>query len=137
MTGSDRSGLRVLEPDACWRHLTSHRPRVCRLAFRQEGRLHLIPAAYALDNRSIVLCTDPARLLGRLPPGEPISFEVDAVDDRWEQGWSVLVQGTLAVIDDAEGLRHARQLPLHPWAPGADAKYLRIDPERISGRRIV
>jgi hypothetical protein len=39
------------------------------------------------------------------------------------------------VTDTAE-LARLRRLPLHPWAPGAKAHYVRILPAALTGRRI-
>ncbi|HWD44944.1 MAG TPA: pyridoxamine 5'-phosphate oxidase family protein, partial [Actinomycetota bacterium] len=60
----------------------------------------------------------------------------DAVDEATRTGWSVVVRGTLAEITDATHLERLRALPLYPWAPGEKSRYLRVQPRKITGRRI-
>jgi Pyridoxamine 5'-phosphate oxidase len=50
-----------------------------------------------------------------------------------QTGWSVLVRGTLAEVTDPDDLERLRTLPLSPWAPGAKARYVRVEPASISG----
>jgi nitroimidazol reductase NimA-like FMN-containing flavoprotein (pyridoxamine 5'-phosphate oxidase superfamily) len=66
-----------------------------------------------------------------------VTFEVDYVDEVWEEGWSVLAFGRLRMLTDEDELAEVRQAPLRPWAPGDRPHYLRMDVESLSGRRIL
>jgi hypothetical protein len=67
---------------------------------------------------------------------ESVAFEVDAIDEATRTGWSVVVRGTLADITDPADLERLRALPLYPWAPGEKARYVRVRPLSVTGRRI-
>jgi hypothetical protein len=48
----------------------------------------------------------------------------------------VVVRGALGEVTDPEDLARLRALPLYPWAPGDKARYLRVRPASLTGRRI-
>ena len=64
------------------------------------------------------------------------AFEVDAADEATRTGWSVVVRGTLTEVTDPADPERLRALPLYPWAPGEKARYLRVRPVKVTGRRI-
>jgi hypothetical protein len=66
-----------------------------------------------------------------------VSFETDHLDEALHEGWSVLVNGHAHKITKARELRSLdRQASVEPWAGGARDVYVRVVPNRISGRRI-
>lgn len=65
-----------------------------------------------------------------------MAFELDDVDEVWEDGWSLLAFGRLRVVTDPDEVAEARRLPLRPWAAGDKPYHLRMDIESLSGRRI-
>lgn len=65
-----------------------------------------------------------------------MAFEVDEVDDAWEEGWSVLIRGSAVEVTDPDELTRLQRLPLRPWAGGDKPAHIRIVPAAISGRRI-
>ncbi|MPZ74252.1 MAG: pyridoxamine 5'-phosphate oxidase family protein [Nitriliruptorales bacterium] len=133
---TDRNGLTVLTVDECLRLLTSHVPRVGRIAFVPDGRPVILPVNYLFHEGSVVFRSDPGSKMAAASACEHVAFEVDAIDPTWEEGWSVLVQGRGEQVTDPEELEHLEALPLRPWAPGAKAAYVRISSTQISGRRI-
>jgi pyridoxamine 5'-phosphate oxidase-like protein len=42
--------------------------------------------------------------VGQLAPDEPVSFEVDHIDDAMSEGWSVLATGTVHVVRNQTSL---------------------------------
>jgi uncharacterized protein len=48
----------------------------------------------------------------------------------------VVVRGQAARSPSPADLERLRALPLYPWAPGAKARYVRIRPASVTGRRI-
>jgi hypothetical protein len=68
--------------------------------------------------------------------GGRVAFEVDGVEEATRTGWSVLVRGEAVEVTDPAGLARVRKLALYPWAPGAKARYVRILPTVLTGRRI-
>lgn len=133
---TDSSGLRVLSVDECLQLLETHHVHVGRIAFVDGGDPIILPINYWFDRGSVVFRSDEGSKLDSLRDGRRIAFEVDAVDETWEQGWSVLVQGRAEEVADPGELEELRRLPIRPWAGGEKAHFLRIQPSTISGRRI-
>ena len=132
----DRNGLTVLSIDDCMRLLSSHLPRVGRIGFAADDKPVILPVNYVFQEGTVVFRTDPGAKLSAAAVGEQVAFEVDAIDVDWREGWSVLVQGRAEEVLDGDELERLQSLPLHPWAPGSKASYVRIMTTEISGRRI-
>ena len=81
----------------------------------------------------IALRTRPDNVIDRAPM--QVAFELDGVDPFRQQGWSVLVRGTLHRIDpDAAEFRE--RFDPHPWISGERDTWLIVDPFAITGRRL-
>lgn len=114
------------------------------LAGQQLGRVVLVddrgplalPVNFALDHYTILFRTDEGTKLEVASRGGRIAFEVDGADEATRTGWSVLVRGEVTEVTDPSELARVRRLPLYPWAPGAKARYVRILPRVLTGRRI-
>lgn len=132
-----RTELLDIPADECLRLLTIHRPRLGRLAFLSGGRPLVFPMNYVAVGRLIYFRTAPGSKLMAALRAEQVAFEIDDVDDVWEEGWSVLAIGRMREVIDDEELGELRQLPLRPWAGGDRSHYLRLDIAEVSGRKIV
>jgi hypothetical protein len=65
----------------------------------------------------------------------PVAFEIDHVDHRTHEGWSVLVRGVLLRVDHrAAGF--AELFDPMPWVATARDRWLVIEPFSITGRRL-
>lgn len=64
-----------------------------------------------------------------------VAFEIDDLDERAQQGWSVLVQGPAHHLDSPADQQAAEAAGLHSWA-GEKEHFIRIRPRRITGRRV-
>ena len=130
-------------PDNRWQELADVECHKL-LAERHLGRLALtdpdepviFPVNYVLDEGAVVFRTDPGSKLDAIAGGARVAFEVDAVDEGSRTGWSVVVRGRAAEDSEPADLDRLRGLPLYPWAPGAKARYVRIRPVSVTGRRI-
>jgi nitroimidazol reductase NimA-like FMN-containing flavoprotein (pyridoxamine 5'-phosphate oxidase superfamily) len=134
-TIDDRTGLEVLGENECL--LLLGRTAVGRLIVVDDGRALVFPVNYRRDGRTVVLRTDEGLKLGLMADGSPVTFEVDELDGAGRAGWSVVVTGVASEVTDEGELAALARLQLHPWAPGAKSRYVRIVPERLEGRRIV
>jgi len=129
--------------DNRWQELADEEYRK-PLGERHLGRLALVdadgpvilPVNYTLDEGSVVFRTDPGSKLDAAAAGATVAFEVDAADERDRTGWSVVVRGQAGEVFEPADLERLRTLPLYPWAPGAKARYVRIRPTSVTGRRI-
>jgi len=94
------------------------------------------PVNYLMDDGTIVVRTSPYTMLGNTLTGE-VAFEVDDLDPWLTRGWSVLVTGRLAPVDDPdESIALQRGGQLRPWAEGQRNLFLRTTPRQVTGRRI-
>jgi uncharacterized protein len=128
--------LAILTADECRALLVTHRPRLGRLAFVADGWPIVLPMNYTLDGNVVYFRTASGGGFAAAVRSEHVTFQVDHVDEVWEEGWSLLVFGHLSVVDDAAELTRVRQLPLVPWAGGDKPYYLRLEILSVSGRRI-
>jgi nitroimidazol reductase NimA-like FMN-containing flavoprotein (pyridoxamine 5'-phosphate oxidase superfamily) len=114
------------------------------LAGQHLGRVVLVddrgplalPVNFTLDHYTILFRTDEGTKLEAASRGGRIAFQVDGADAATRTGWSVLVRGEVTEVTDPSELARVRRLPLYPWAPGAKARYVRILPRVLTGRRI-
>ncbi len=94
-----------------------------------------LPVNYAVVGGDIVFRTQHSTSIALGSEGHHISFEVDHIDDLFEEGWSVLLSGTAQPVEDPGEVESALQ------ARGARASsehdnYLRLVPELITGRQL-
>lgn len=108
-----------------------------RLAVESDGWPLIMPVNYVFDGRRIAIRTDCGTKLLAAPLSR-VAFEVEEVEDTERAGWSVVVTGVAHEVTDAldEVSETMRQLLVEPWAPGQKAHWIRVDPRRITGRRL-
>jgi nitroimidazol reductase NimA-like FMN-containing flavoprotein (pyridoxamine 5'-phosphate oxidase superfamily) len=131
----ERTGLEELSENECLLLLGRH--TIGRLAVTSGGRPALFPVSFRRDGSSIVFRSDQGTKLDAIADDDLVAFEVDELDDRSRSGWSVVVTGTAVEVTDPEELEALKRRRIEPWAPGAKARYVRIVPDAITGRRIV
>lgn len=135
---TDHAGMYIVAPEDSRELLRGHPLHLGRVAFvTADGDPIVLPVNFRLDGTDVVVRTDDSELLAAVRAGRTVAFEADDVDPAWQDGWSVLVRGPAEEITDAGDLDRVRRLPLHPWAPGPKAHWLRLPTDRISGRRIL
>ncbi|MGW1531031.1 helix-turn-helix domain-containing protein [Streptomyces aureus] len=129
------SELIALGPAECRARMSTH--GVGRIALDTGDELVVLPVNYSVVDGAVVFRTAP----GSAPAaavGARVAFEVDHIDDALGQGWSVLVQGHARAETRPDAVRRLDALAYsRPWAGGAERDlWVRVDEERISGRRI-
>ena len=65
-----------------------------------------------------------------------VAFEIDEIDEIGRQGWSVLIQGPAHHVEGETERAAAEQAGVEPWPAGERELFLRIAPNRVTGRRI-
>ncbi|MEK0097208.1 pyridoxamine 5'-phosphate oxidase family protein [Streptomyces sp. A475] len=129
------SELIELSVEECWARLSTH--GVGRVAIDGPGGPFVVPLNYSVVEGTIAYRTAPDTTPATAI-GAQVAFEVDQIDEALSQGWSVLLQGHARAVSDADTERRLNALAYSdPWAGGERDLWVRIDPESISGRRIV
>ena len=131
-------------PDAWLEHL---RPEECLRLLRESsvGRIAIVvddfpivlPVNFRLVETSaltwVALRTRPGNVIERASTN--VAFEIDSIDPMYNQGWSVLVRGTLHHVDpDAADFRE--RFDPEPWILEERDAWLAVAPFAISGRRL-
>ncbi len=128
--------LHRLDVDECLRRLESHPTHVGRIVFVDQGYPIALPVNYRVHRGTVVFRTDPGSKLMACAMGEKVAFEVDDVDERWREGWSVLLQGVAREVTDPGQLLALAQTGLEAWA-GAESHTIELEWHRITGRELI
>jgi nitroimidazol reductase NimA-like FMN-containing flavoprotein (pyridoxamine 5'-phosphate oxidase superfamily) len=129
-----RTWLEHLTPGQCWERLAA--TPVGRIGVINDSAPEIYPVNHAVDRQTIVFRTDPGSKLRALVRSPAVCYEVDGIDPADATGWSVLVKGRAVELHEIDELRAAFALPLHYWALGDKAHWIRIVPDEVTGRRI-
>jgi uncharacterized protein len=130
---TDRLGITVLEANTCWELLRSS--EVGRLAVSIRGRPDLFPVNFIVDHGTVVFRTAEGTKLAASVLGEFVAFEVDGYDAEAGDAWSVVIKGQAREIERMQDVFDALDLPLFPWHAAPKHRFVRIEPEEVSGRR--
>jgi transcriptional regulator with XRE-family HTH domain len=96
-----------------------------------------IPVNYRMDGDDVVFRTGSHGSIADEGLGQqPVSLDVDHLDDALGEGWSVLVSGTASSITDPGELARAKAMDIEPWAGGDRDTYVRLSASQVTGRRI-
>lgn len=111
--------------------------RIGRLAVDLDGQPDIFPVNYLLDGDRVVIRTDEGMKL-RHASLDRVAFEVDRVDPKTGEAWSVVVKGTSREITTAidAASERERELSLEPLGAEHGRHWLRIVPRSVTGRRI-
>lgn len=130
-----RTGIELIDRDECVRLLQAD--VIGRLAINVGSSPTILPVNYAMDGDAVVFRTAPG---AKLEAGRraPVAFEIDSFDRESRSGWSVVVTGWLEEVSpyDATTYERVHNLPVDPWADGIKDHWLRLQPSRITGRRV-
>jgi uncharacterized protein len=130
--------MQELDEIAC--HSLLGRVHFGRVAFESDDRISILPVNAVVVPRAghavVYFRTARGSPLHRLGDSSPVAFEADHHDHVAESGWSVLVRGFAAFVDDDEILVALAETRTHPWAPGERDCWIGITAETVTGRRI-
>ena len=113
-----------------------------RLAYTSRYGPTVLPVAYKIDGRSMVLGTwDPALFDEDLRTGiaqaeYQVVVEVDQIDADAREGWFVLVRGAAHHLDTEAERASFTGAGLEPWIEGVPAHFIRVNPNSIWGNRV-
>lgn len=107
---------------------------VGRVVFTEAALPAVHPVNFAVVGGDVVLRTGPGHKLDAARRGDVLAFQTDRIDDETRTGWSVLVVGHAAVVDDIDELVAAVDPLRRPWLRGRGENVVRITAERVTGR---
>lgn len=113
-----------------------------RLGYIGRYGVTVLPVNYRLYEGTIVFRTgqnSPLEedLRTRIIGAEyKVAFEIDHIDEPHQEGWSVLLQGSAHHVDSATERAAVLSAGVQPWPGGEKEAFVRINPTRITGRRI-
>lgn len=102
----------------------------------------ILPVNFALFEQTIVFRTGQHSPMGEdlrtgIADAEyKVAFEVDEIIPATREGWSILIQGSAHHVDSASELAAVRESGVETWPGGEKDLFIRIVPDRITGRRI-
>ena len=124
--------VEVLDREECLRLLATR--TLGRVAVAEPGAApHVVPVDYGLLRNSIVFRSAPGTKL-RLLVTEPVSFEVDGIDDSGTTAWSVLVSGLAYEASDRE--MEFEEIDLRSSVEQQNSRWVRLMPVAVTGRRV-
>jgi nitroimidazol reductase NimA-like FMN-containing flavoprotein (pyridoxamine 5'-phosphate oxidase superfamily) len=112
-----------------------------RIAYQGRFGPAVLPVNYKWHDGAIVFRTTQHSALDEdlrtgIAGGDyKVAFEIDEIDVPGRQGWSVLIQGPAHHVSEAERAS-AEQAGVQPWPAGERELFIRIVPQRVTGRRI-
>ena len=128
--------MEELDAAACLELLAT--TSVGRVGLVVDGRPVVLPVNYVVDGYSVVFRTAEGTVLNKVAL-QVVAFEADRVDEATATGWSVLVQGVAQDVSNAIDTtsERLRRLALVSWAPGQRHRWLRVNADTITGRRLL
>jgi uncharacterized protein len=138
---ADRDGppasayLRTLPESECYELLAV--AIVGRIGFVSPDGVQIIPVNFRLGpGHQLFMKTSPAGTVAKLAQVDAsVAFEVDHHASDFGIAWSVLMNGTLSLLDaDATAAYAELRLPPVPWPGLASTVTVQFVPQTISGR---
>ena len=130
---TDRLGVTVLDANKCWDLLRSS--EVGRLAVSIGNHPDIFPVNFVVDHGTVVFRTAEGTKLAAAVLGKAVAFEVDGYDADAGEAWSVVIKGRAVEIERIQDVFDALELPLFPWHASPKHRFVRIEPDDMSGRR--
>jgi len=127
--------MKTLPESKCYELLAA--AIVGRIGFDSPDGVQILPVDFRLgDGHRLFIRTSPQGTVARLARTEAsVAFEVDYHAGNFGIAWSVLMNGTLSLLDSAATEAYARlRLKPDPWPGLASSVVIQFVPKTISGR---
>jgi nitroimidazol reductase NimA-like FMN-containing flavoprotein (pyridoxamine 5'-phosphate oxidase superfamily) len=129
----DSGTTEALDPQQCWELLAQ--AEVGRLAVAAAGDIDIFPLNFVIDDGTVLFRTAEGTKLVEVVLAGKVAFEVDGYEPEQGRAWSVVLKGAAELLDRWTDIYHAQDLPLFPWNTSPKERFVRIMPERLTGRR--
>jgi hypothetical protein len=131
-----RQALELTEAE-CWTLLGA--ASLGRVVFTHRAMPAIRPVNHLVDNRRIIVRSHMgAAIVSRATAGDGsvVCYEADDLDPVRHTGWSVIATGMARLVNDPAAIARYEQL-LEPWIAGQMDHVISIEPEFVSGVRLV
>ncbi len=132
---TEQSWLEKLSIEKCLELL--RQASIGRIAIVVDGFPVVLPINYRVAEPRgrtwIAVRTRPGNIIDQGSPN--VAFEIDGLDPTHQEGWSVLVRGTLHHVD-ADAADFRERFDPEPWMLTKRDAWLIIEPFAITGRRL-
>ena len=114
---------------------------VGRVGVLIDGRPEVFPVCHVYQDGCVLFPTNVGTKMHAALQWPYVAFEVDGIDaDETSveglRGWSVMVTGRAEEVTDIAEIERAAALRTMPWQSSPSLRWVRIVPEKITGRRI-
>jgi hypothetical protein len=136
ITKESASDARVADvpPYECW-HLLGRASGIARVVWSGTHGAAIVPVNYTVADGAVWFQTTPESRFARECRNQPVLVEVDVLDAATHSGWSVIVAGVADFIDADEVPEILGDLQV--WPHGPHSVFVRVAPDRLTGRRLV
>ena len=134
MTTDKRPKLKEISEERCWELLGQK--QIGRLAVSINNQPDVFPVNYRVNDQMVFIRSAAGIKLAAAVLGSSVAFEVDAIDEVTETGWSVVVRGTASELSNLDDQLFAEDLHITPWASGPKERFVQIVPTVITGREV-
>ncbi|MFT4029150.1 MAG: pyridoxamine 5'-phosphate oxidase family protein [Protaetiibacter sp.] len=121
----------TLDIDTCWELLAEE--QLGRVIFVEGDDVEVFPVNFSLGGHSILFRSAPGTKLELVAERPRVAFEVDHRSDT--EAWSVILWGAAERLSFDDEIEHSGVLGLVSWSSDEKFNYVRITPDRVSGRR--
>ena len=125
------NGVEVLDESGCWEQLAQ--ASIGRVVLATADELEIFPVNFTVHERSVLFRSAPGTKLELVLDRARIAFEAD--DFTATRAWSVVVHGTAERLASDDEIVASGVDRLVSWTPVEKDNFVRIIPDRISGRR--
>ena len=132
--------LEELDEAECLRLIASG--GIGRIGYSGRYGPTVMPVNYQLYEVTIVFRTTPDSATdedlrtGIANAEYKVAFEIDDFDTAARTGWSVLIQGSAHHVESEAERASVAGAGVDPWPGGDRELFLRINPSRVTGRRV-
>ena len=130
---ADPSGTSELDAASCWSRLGDS--GIGRLAVTADDGPWVTPIDYLVHDGRLYFRSSPGTKLQALAHTPAVALEVEGRSGHTL--WTVVVRGSARRLDRDDEIEASGVLAVHPTAGGARDNFVCIDPETVTGRRIL
>ncbi|GAB2858443.1 pyridoxamine 5'-phosphate oxidase family protein [Actinoallomurus bryophytorum] len=107
-----------------------------RVVYTDQALPAVIPMNFVLDGDEVVIHIESGSTLAAAIPNAVVAFQVDDFDSDTTTGWTVTITGQARLVDGGEERTRLARLPLRPWVPTKNGRFIRIPARHVAGHRL-